>query len=368
MNDANFSSLDNSHNSETLHTATPEEFLSPLGNWATWGGLVLMATFAGTIYLASILKYKVTVKVPAVVRPVGELHLVQSAIAGKVNSIEVKVNQSVELGQAIAYLDDSRLQIKKSQLQGNIEQGKRQINQILVQIQAMERQIAAETDRLKRSIALAQAELSLSQRQYQDQKVTATAELNAASANLQQARESWQKAQADLKSAKAELIAREMALASAMVKRDRYKSATTAGALSQAQFEEVELAVQQAKQAVASQKAIVEGQKNIVQRQQRAIEASQARRRATSTALNPSEANVIMIKEKIAREQAIGEASLARLNQERESLIQQQVSVENRLNSDRQELQQIATELQETISRLLYLREYRSRDRDRQKP
>ena len=153
-------------NPELLHVAGPEEFLPPINRWITLGGLVLLATLGATVVLAGVLKYRVTVRAPATVRPAGELRIVQSATEGTVQSIEVEANQAVQEGDVIAYIDGSRLRTKQSQLQGNIQQATQ--DQIGSQILAIDSQIAAETDLLNRTIAAAEAELDLNQRQYRD--------------------------------------------------------------------------------------------------------------------------------------------------------------------------------------------------------
>jgi HlyD family secretion protein len=58
-----------------------------------------------------------------------------------------------------------------------------------------------------------------------------------------------------------------------------------------------------------------------------------------------------MAKEKIAQASASGEGSVAQLNQAKEELVQRRTEIETRLNSDRQELEQIATELKNTVIR-----------------
>ncbi len=58
-----------------------------------------------------------------------------------------------------------------------------------------------------------------------------------------------------------------------------------------------------------------------------------------------------MAGEKIAQEKARGEAALAKLNQEREQLIEQRIEIQNQLSSDRDELQQVETELKGTVIR-----------------
>ncbi len=83
--------FDESH-PQFLHPATPEEFLLPISNWTTLGGIVLIAAFGSAIALSAILKYKVTIKALGTIRPAGELRRVQSPIAGTIKSIEVEGN------------------------------------------------------------------------------------------------------------------------------------------------------------------------------------------------------------------------------------------------------------------------------------
>ncbi|HEY9608539.1 biotin/lipoyl-binding protein, partial [Allocoleopsis sp.] len=103
----------------------------------------MLTIFGGIVALAAVLKYPTTVKAPAMIRPTGELRIVQAATTGKVSRIEVKVYQAVRQGQAIAYLDDSRLQTQKRQLQSSVQQTQRQLEQINAQTQALQTQIAA---------------------------------------------------------------------------------------------------------------------------------------------------------------------------------------------------------------------------------
>ncbi|MEQ8961446.1 MAG: HlyD family efflux transporter periplasmic adaptor subunit, partial [Coleofasciculus sp. C2-GNP5-27] len=137
----------------------------------------------------------------------------------------------------------------------------------------------------------------------------------------------------------------------AIARRNRYKPIAETGALSQDQFQEAQLAVEQQEQALEAQKATVEAQKQDIERLSSAVDAAQARRQGALATLNPSDAGVAIAKEKIAQERATGEASLSRLNQEREQLIQRRVEIQNQLNRDTQELQQIETELTGTVIR-----------------
>ena len=282
-------------NSEFLHLVTPDEFLPSISRWTTLAGLVLLAAFGAAIALATILKYKVTVRASAIIRPMGELRIVQAATEGTVKSIEIEANQSVKKGDIIAYIDDSRLQTKKRQLRGNIGQDRKQLNQIDAQIRAIDGQITAETDRLNRTLAAAEAELRLNQRNYEDKLITTIAEVREAEAALELAQE-------------------ELA---------RYEQLANTGAIAQLQIKEKEAAVKTALARVKKLRAY----------------------------LNPSNAQVVMARKKIAQEKARGEATLARLRQEREQLIQRRVEIQNQFSSDFQELQQIEIELQNTVIR-----------------
>ena len=294
---------------DSLHQAIPEDFLPPISRWITLGGLFLLTAIGAAIGLATVLKYRVTVKVPATIRPVGELPVVQVATEGIVKSIEVQENQEVKAGDIIAYIENSRLETKKSQLFGNIQRAKGQLNQLKAQITALDGQIGAETEQLNRTLAAAEAELSRSQRHYRDRKITITASVKEAEANYRSV---------------------EAALNAAKSKRDRYQPIAADGAISQNQLEEVKLEVEQ---------------------QQQALEAALARLERERAALNPGNAEVIIAQEKLVQEKARGEARLAKLAQEREQLIQQRVEIQNQFSSNKQELEQIRSELADTVIR-----------------
>ena len=270
------------------------------------GGLVIVCAVGLAIPLASVTKYKVTVKGQAVVRPSGELRIVNAATEGPVMGISVKENQVVKTGDVIATVDDSRLQTKKSQLQSNIKQSQLQIVQINAQISALSSQINAETDRINRSVASATAELSHRSRDYRDRLLTTVADVEEASANVRAA------------------IAN---LGAAQSKRNRYQKVAQEGALSQDQLEEAELAVRQ---------------------QQQAVSATKAKLQRVQAALNPSHAEVAIALERIAQEKATGLASLAALDKERKALIQQRMEIQKQLEGDVREIQQVETDLNQT--------------------
>jgi multidrug efflux pump subunit AcrA (membrane-fusion protein) len=335
-------------NSNFLPPVGENEFLPPISRWTTFGGLFILCVMGLAIPVASVVKYKVTVKGDAVVRPAGELQIVQAATEGQVKHIWAKENKVVKKGDVIATIDDSRLQTKKSQLQSNIQQANLQLVQINAQISALNNQIRAETNRINGVIASAKAELSGRRRQYRDKQITTVTELQEADANVKIAQEELHAAQAQLKSAQANQRATEAALGTARTRGSRYESVSKEGALPRNQLEEAQLAVKQQEQAVEAQKATVESQNKTIERLKQAVAAAIARRERANAGLNPSDAEVAIAQERIAQEKASGEANKATLDKERQALIKQRIEIEKQLERDQSELKQVEIDLRQT--------------------
>ncbi|QSJ17970.1 HlyD family efflux transporter periplasmic adaptor subunit [Nostoc sp. UHCC 0702] len=436
---------------EQLPEIEAHEFLPHIGKWTNIGTGVLLTIFVVGISLTSVLNYKVTVKVPGTIRPVGELRVVESAISGSVQKIEVKDNQIVTQGEAIAYVDDSRLRTQKTQLENNIQQSQLQLNQIDAQISEINTQIAAQTNLISRTIIAAQAQLGGSQRNYEDEQIKATADMTQAQAALALAkvqrerlqrekvltatveeteaaltlakvqrnrlqREKFltatlQEAETALTLAKvqkdrlqqdklltATLQEAQAALTLAKVQRDRLQPIVASGAISRNLFEEKEQAVKSAQakleqakanaknlmeekeqavksaqakleqakanaknlteekeQAVKSAQAKLEqakaNAKNLMEEKDQALQIAQTNLEKAKTAINPSHASVIVASERIRQEQAQGEATLAALKKERETLFQQRLEFFKQLDRTRKELQQVENDLSKSVIR-----------------
>lgn len=278
---------------DLLRSVKSEDFLPPIGLWTTLGSFILVGTVSVGVTLAAIIKYNVTVKAPAAVRPTGEILLVQAGTAGAVKRILVKENQVVKLGQVIATLDDSQLQTKKRQLEGDIQNGQRQLTQIAAQIKALDAQRSAESSVVNRTVSSAQADLSRNERDYRERQVTTQTEVQEAVADLELAR----------------------------VQMKQYQTLANTGAIAQLQIKEKE----------------------------QAFKAALIRLERAKVTLNPSGAPVTIATERIAQDRAKGEATLATLHKERESLKSAQTNIQNQLNRDRQALQQIGQDLKQSV-------------------
>lgn len=278
-----------------LETAALNEFLPPLGIWTHLSGLIMLAGFGAAVAWASVTQYNVIVKAPAVVRPAGELRLVQATMEGTVKQIAVQENQPVRQGDAIAVLEDSQLQIKGSQLQSSIQQNQSQLTQIAAQLQALNAKITAETTAMQRSITSAQAELRRDRREYQELQISTETELKEAIAALS-------------------LAQNELA---------HYRSLGESDSITQLQIKEKESAVQMA----------------------------QARLERARSKLNPSNATVALAEEKIALAEAQGKSVLASLGQQQKALLQQQLNIQSQIDKDQRDLKQLEIDRQKTIVR-----------------
>lgn len=278
-----------------LRPVKADDYLPPVNRWMLWSGVVLVGGCGVAIALAAVIRYNVTVKADATLRPAGDVRLVQAEVDGTVERIDVQTNQAIQQGDIIAQLDRSRLDTQQNQLQGNIRQTQLQLAQMTAQIQFLDAQIAAESRSRDQSISVAQAQLRRDQREYAERQATTQADLAEAEAALEFARNEMR----------------------------RYGQLVASGAVSQLQFDEKQAAVKTA-------------------------EAQVARTRAT---LNPTDANVAIAQEQIGQQAAAGAATLANLNREREALIQLRVELQNQLRRDQQELQQTETELAKTVIR-----------------
>ncbi|OUL26072.1 HlyD family secretion protein [Nostoc sp. T09] len=280
---------------DLIRPISSDQFLPPISLWTILGGFFLIGTMSAAVILAALTRYNVTVKALATVRPAGDVRLVQATSEGIVKSIVVKENQVVSQGDAIAYIDSSQLETKKSQIIHTIRQNNLQVLQIAAQIKALQTQITAESNSMQRAIASAQADLSRNQRDYQDQKITTQTQVQEAEASLELAREEMK----------------------------RYQQLGNTGAIATLQIKEKE----------------------------QTFKAAMARLERAKAGLNPSNATVAIATERIAQEKAKGESTFAILKKEKEELIRRQLEIQNQINTAQTEFKQVSTELQKTIIR-----------------
>ena len=295
--------------------------LPPISIWTSLTGVFLIGTVITSIFLSSWVKYNVTVKAAAIIRPVGETRVVQSKIEGTVKSILVKENQIVKQGEIIALLDTEQLLIKQSQLKESIKQSKLQILQIYAQNRTLNNQIMAEKRVIERVVGSAKEDLLRSKREYEERKINTEGELMTAEVNIQKELVDLQKAEADLEFAK--------------VDRDRYQQLAQIGAIGNREFEQKQLVVQQTTLTLQAAK--------------KAVDIAKIKVKSNKAAINPTTAMVKIAQERIAQETARGEANIAALNKEREGLIQRLVEIQTQIKQSQKELQQVETQRRSSV-------------------
>ncbi|MBD2681040.1 MULTISPECIES: HlyD family secretion protein [Nostoc] len=311
------------HNQKFVPSLEKDEFLPPISTWTSLAGALLLGTIGSAIALSSWIQYNVMVETAATIRPIGDTKLVQPEMEGTVEGIFVKENQIVKKGEVIARLDTRQLQIKKSQLQSNIEQSRVQVIQIDSQIAILDTQISAEKRFIERSVSSAKADLARNEREYQERKVSTQSELLVSEASLQKAKANLQKAQADLDFAQMDS--------------DRYGQLAEMGAIGRREFEQKKLVVEQTKLIVESEKI--------------SIEIAKAKLQSAQAIVNPSMAKIAIAEERVSQEIARGEATIATLNKEKQALMQRLVEMQTQLKQYQKEVQQIETQLQNSIIR-----------------
>ncbi|MDB9373101.1 HlyD family secretion protein [Nodularia sphaerocarpa] len=332
---------------EELSLVEPHEFLPRISKWTNIGAGVLLITFMAAAGLTSVFSYNVTVKVPATIRPEGELGIVQSAVNGTVEKIDVQENQVVKQGEPIAYIDDSRLQNQKSQLENHLEQSQLQLRQIDAQMAEIATQMAAQRTLVNRTVIAAQAELSASQRNYEDQQKTTIADLTEAEATWNLAKLQRDRLQQN-NLLTATVQEAEVALNLAKKQRDRLQSVVASGAISRTLLEEKQQEVKSAQAKLEQAKA---NAKDLMSEKEQALKIAQIKLEKARTSINPHDAAITIASERIKQEQASGKSTLSALNRERETLLQQRLELEKQTIRTSKELQQVEIDLNETVIR-----------------
>ncbi len=303
-----------------LHPALPNEFIPPISRWTSMGGLALVTTFVTAVVSAAVIEYDVVVKAPALIRPVGELQLIEAQTEGTVSSVDVIPDQKVEASEVIATLSNTSLQTDLTKLESSIRNTELILVQLSEQALALDTQILAEQAVNSRTIAAARADLERNQRVFTERQVATQSDWTAAQAELEQAGAALENARAELEFARLD--------------QQRYEQLADDGAVTQRELDQKALAV--------------EAQLQTVEVQRQAIKAAESKLARVEAALDPSRADVDIAQERVEQELAKGDANLALLRQQREELRQRQVEVEAQLEQSRQELARLESESSKT--------------------
>jgi multidrug efflux pump subunit AcrA (membrane-fusion protein) len=239
--------------------------------------------------LAALLPYPVTIKAPVIVRPDGDLRLVEATLTGTVAEIRVKANDRVNQGAVLAVLRDDALATTQQELGSDLQAITAQLTQGQRRMLALQAQIGAEKEATARSLAAASHRLEDLERSYQDHQATTRSDLRSAQARVGLAQE-------ELK---------------------RYDDLAARGALGELQ----------------------------VQEKQAALDTALATLDRALALVNPSDASLTQTRQEIAQIQARGRATLAELGQKQTQLAQDQSDLQRQRQVIEQRLGQIDRDL-----------------------
>ena len=293
--DAAYELLDPTENPALAPPAAVGDFLPPIGQWPTLGGVAMLLGFVGIVGLAAVLPYRVTVQATARIRPAGDLRVVQATAEGNVEQIAVEANQRVERGDVIVAIDSSQLLTKQRQLETSLDRGREQLERLNGQLDSLDGQIAAQTEAAERDAAAYLAELNLEQRDFRERQLVTQADVDAVEAEVNLAREEYQ----------------------------RFQQLAASGGVSQLQVLEREASYQ----------------------------AALARLERARAALNPSESAVSRASARLEQIRSSNIAALAALRREREALLKEQLELEELLVQEEDDLAQVEVDLQNTVVR-----------------
>ncbi|MEO1791963.1 MAG: HlyD family efflux transporter periplasmic adaptor subunit [Cyanobacteria bacterium J06629_19] len=280
---------------DALTPINTNEYLPPTRRWVSWGSWFIVFALGSAIAASFTVKYRTTVNVHGVIRPVGETRLVQAIASGAIVDIAAQNNTPLQKGDVIARIDTASLEARAAQLLANVEQSNSKQQQIQAQIRSIEQQIIAETAQSKRSVAALIADAEIAQRSNRDQSIAAQAAVQEAQAQI-------------------DLAAREV---------NSYSQLSESGAVSQLQLSE----------------------------KQAALETARARMVSVQASLNPSRGSVQAAQQRIAQAEATGESTLAQLQQSKQQLMQEGLDIEKHLKATEQEIAQVNLELENATVR-----------------
>jgi HlyD family type I secretion membrane fusion protein len=281
--------------SPDLAAQLPPQLLPSVQPWIWGGSWVLITAVLGAGAFAALARYDTTVSAQGVVRPAGDLRVVQAAQEGTVTQLLVQDTQTVRRGDVLVELDDSKLQSRRQQLEGNLHQDRQQLLQLQAQLRALEAYRSAEASQSDFAIAAADSELDRIQRDHADKSTNTQTDVAEAEALVTLARE----------------------------ERDRYANLAASGAVAVSQIKE--------KEAL--------------------LRSAEARLARAQVALTPSQAPMQVAAAQISQQQAKQAAVLANLTKEREALGQQQAQLQSQLGKTQTELTQVIQELERSTIR-----------------
>ena len=210
-----------------------EDYVPSIRPWLRFGTTAVLASAGLGFLFMAVCPYRVVVRGPGAVRPAGEQVLVNAPFEGRVVSIDVHTNQTVEAGQSIVTLDRSRISGELEEAGKNKKALSEQLEALRAQANAEYAQAELEVEKRRSDLTFAQTEFdryrnlqgegAASMSIYEGRR----AALNSAKASYGQALEGLETARSQARTREAELLREISAVQRASSEGSRNLSNTT---------------------------------------------------------------------------------------------------------------------------------------------
>ena len=142
----------------TLPVLLHDDVIPPIGPWVRLASSFMVLSFAGGLALLAVMPYRVVVRGYGVVRPSGELSVINSPFEGRLRSVDVRANQRIRAGEVVVTLDTSDLSGRARESSGRIAALGAQAKAHRSQAQAELESAALEVEKSEAALRLAESE------------------------------------------------------------------------------------------------------------------------------------------------------------------------------------------------------------------
>ncbi|MBC1262504.1 HlyD family efflux transporter periplasmic adaptor subunit [Synechococcus sp. BSF8S] len=218
---------------ELLPKLDLEDYVPSVRPWLRIGTTAVVASVALGVGFMVVCPYRVVVRAQGSVRPAGEQVLVNAPFEGRVVSIDVSTNESIEAGQPMVTLDRSRLRGEVFQYDQSQSALARQVKAQLAQAEAEAAKAKLEVEKAESALRFAQSEFDRYEGLAQEGAASMSlyegklANLNQARATLEQAVENLSDVRSQAQNREAELEKEIAAIVSTSAEARRNLGKTT---------------------------------------------------------------------------------------------------------------------------------------------
>jgi multidrug resistance efflux pump len=142
----------------TLPVLLHDDVIPPIGPWVRLASSFMVLGFVGSLALLAVMPYRVVVRGYGVVRPSGELSVINSPFEGRLRSVNVRANQRIRAGEVVVSLDTSDLSGRARESSGRLAALRAQATAHRSQARAELDSAALDVDKSEAALRLAQSE------------------------------------------------------------------------------------------------------------------------------------------------------------------------------------------------------------------